>query len=219
MGKSDWSGARGTVGILDAIAQPRRITHALLLVGGATAGWVAFARLPIGLMAWASGLAGPFCLLCATAVWSLRDKADAALAADQLVARDYRLQRNAAHRLRSRFLSRSVWLALCAIAAAGPALASQLAHAVWQWMTVAAGAATGEAAYGFLLAHAWNEQLRLARDADEARARATKEHTALVHALEAAASRRVDEPSNDDEPFAGWRGTAGTLTPRDDMPR
>jgi hypothetical protein len=212
-------GKSGKSGILGAIAQPRRVTHALLLVGGATIGWIAFERLPIGLLAWASGLAGPFCLICATAVWGLRDKADAALAADQLGAHALRLHREAAQRLRACFLSHAVWLALCAIAAAGPALASQLAHAVWQWMTVAAGAATGEAAYGFLLAHAWNEQLRLARDADAARARATKEHTALVHALEAAALRRVDKPSNDDEPFAGWRGTAGTLTPRDDMPR
>jgi hypothetical protein len=199
--------------VIATLARPRRVTHAVLLLIGTAAGWIAWERLSIGLLAWASGIAGPFCLLCATAVWSLRDKADTALAADHLGAHDYRLHRDAAQRLRARFLSRAVWLSVCALAAAGPALASQLSHAVWQWMALASGIATGEAAYGFLLAHAWNEQLRLAREADVARSRAVQEHAALVDALEAAALEHAASGSIPAEPFAGWRGTPGTLKP------
>ncbi|MDB5820415.1 MAG: hypothetical protein JWQ11_4055 [Rhizobacter sp.] len=196
------------------LARPRRATHALLLLGGTAIGFLAFDRLTIGLMAWASGLAGPYCLLCATAVWSLRDKADSALAADHLDVQAYRQRREAARRLRARFLSRAAGLALCALAAASPAFASQLAHAVWQWMMVAAGAAVGEAAYGFLLAHAWNEQLRLAKEADVERHRTTQEHDALVKALEAAALRTAASGPDVPQPLSGWTGAAGVLESR-----
>jgi len=74
---------------------------------------------------------------------------------------------------------------LCALAAGGPAIAAQLAGAVWQWMILACSLGVSEAAYSFLLVNAWDEQLRVKRAADIEKAKRKKESDAEISRLSA----------------------------------
>lgn len=129
-------------------------------VGVAAAAWQ---WLDIKLLAYLSGLAAPFCMLCAGAVWSLRDKAEDRLVPDgddrAAIARAQRVVAS----LQQRFLPRAAWTAVAAVLAGGPATSQQLVGTVWQWSVLCAGLAVSEAAYSYLLASSWDQQLRAER--------------------------------------------------------
>lgn len=134
-----------------------RLTLAVLGVGLAELMWV---LLPAKLLAYASGVAAPYCLLIAGAVWSMRDKADSAFDGEMLTSEAYKRARNAASSIRRRSMARATYTAVAALMAGSAAISAQVAGPIWHWMVIGAGLAVAEASYSYLLAYHWEEQLR-----------------------------------------------------------
>ncbi|MCR5865212.1 hypothetical protein [Aquincola sp. J276] len=139
----------------------------------------------------------------------MRDKTDGILEADYLDAKQYAQRSAAASRLRRRFLWRAAVLVLGALVCISPAVTYQMlpTKVVWEWMVIAGGVAVGEAAYTFLLANQWDEQLRATRQRDVMVAKAREEKLAAIAALSSVTVSR-------DDSFPGWgSATRGTLVP------
>lgn len=174
-------------GLVDTLAQPRYLTHVLLVGAGLAAGQLIYQWLDVRLIAYISALAGPLCMVSASAVWSMRDKADGALDGEHLDAQTYIRYRAMAARLRRRSMALAAWVTAAALLAWSPMAAVQTVGAVWQWMTLAGGAAVGEAAYGYLLAAAWERELRAHREREAYRRKSQAEREALLEKLAAGA--------------------------------
>lgn len=197
---------RGHRSLLEQLAIPRPITRIGLAFAGTGCAQLAWVFLTAPLIAYLSGVAASFCLLCAGAIWSMRDKADMVLEGDHLRAREFKMARQSAGVLRRRSTWRAALVAICALAAASPAVAQQLAGAMWHWMVLVGGIGVGEAAYGFLLANAWEDALRSHRDSMLQQAKENDERTALIARLEAGSHTSA-------ESSAGWKEPSGTLRP------
>lgn len=198
---------RGCRSFLEQLATPRPITRIGLAVAGFACAHLAWIFLPPQLIAYLSGVAASFCLLCAGAIWSMRDKADMVLEGDHLRAIEFKNARNSARLLRRRSTWRAALIAGCALAAASPAVAHQLAGAMWHWMTLVGGVGVGEAAYGFLLANAWEDELRNHRDGLLQRAKESDERKALIERL------KESLPVHSSALQAGWTEPVGVLKP------
>lgn len=77
-----------------------------------------------------------------------------------------------------------MWVALTGFLAAGPATYFQLNGTMYHWMALLAGAAAGEALYSYLLANAWDEQVRSERDRQVQLAKERAELEALMMRIE-----------------------------------
>ncbi len=139
---------------------PRPITRLVLAVLGVGLAQLMWVLLPAKLLAYASGVAAPYCLLIAGAVWSMRDKADSAFDGEMRTSEAYKRARNAASSMRRRSMVRATYTALAALLAGSPAISAQVAGPIWHWMVIGAGLAIAEATYSYLLAYQWEEQLR-----------------------------------------------------------
>lgn len=179
-------GRSGGGGLIGAILVPRLTVRFALLSAGVVLGAAAYHFLGAKLLAYLGGISGPFCVLCAGAVWSMRSKADLALSGDGLNSEAFAAARKVARTVRMRSMRRAAWVALCALVAVSPAIANELAGAVWQWMVILGGAAVGEAAYSFIVASHWEEQLIAARDSQVLQSRRKAERQVLLDRLEGA---------------------------------
>jgi hypothetical protein len=139
---------------------PRPITRLALAVVGVGLAQLLWVFLPAKLLAYASGVAAPYCLLIAGAVWSMRDKADSAFDGEMLTSAAYKQARNAASAMRRRSMARATYTAVAALMAGSAAISAQVAGPIWHWMVIGAGLAVAEASYSYLLAYQWEEQLR-----------------------------------------------------------
>lgn len=175
---------RGHRSLLERLVVPRPITRMGLVIGAGLVGQLAWVFLPLPLMAYVSGISASFCLLSAGAIWAMRDKADMAQDGDHLSAKQFQAARTISKQLRHRATWRAALVATCALAAASPAISQQFAEAIWQWMMIGAGVGVGEAAYGFMLANEWEEQLRAKRDDDQLTAKKLEERATLIERLE-----------------------------------
>jgi len=196
---------RGHRSLLERLVVPRPITRMGLVIGAGLIGQLAWVFLPLPLMAYVSGVAASFCLLSAGAIWAMRDKADMAQDGDHLTAKQFKDARAVSTHLRHRATWRAALVAICALAAASPAISQQFADAIWQWMMIGAGVGVGEAAYGFMLANEWEEQLRTKRDDDQLKAKQLDERTSLIERLES--SKR-----NSAAGLSPWSQTTEVLT-------
>lgn len=174
---------RGRRSIIEMLTVPRPITRLLLLVMLGIAGEVAWKILTVPLLAYVSGVMASFCLLCAGAVWAMRDKADVLRDGDHLTAREFKQSSLAAKRLRQRSTWRAAYVAFSALLAVSPAVSQQFSSAVWEWMMIAAGIGVAEAAYSFLLVNAWEEQLMAVRDESLLKAKQADAQNALINRL------------------------------------
>jgi len=163
---------------------PRPATRIALIVGFGALGQFAWGVLTLPLMAYVAGVAASFCLLCAGAIWAMRDKADMVSSGEHLSAQAFKQARRVSKSLRHRSTWRASWVAACALIAASPAISQQFAGAIWQWMIIGTGLGIGEAVYGFLLANAWEEQLRDRRDEAQLKVKELAERMQLISRLE-----------------------------------
>jgi hypothetical protein len=200
-GKAEVWGHRS---FLAQIAVPRPITRFGLIVVAGLLGQAAWSYLTLPLLAYVSGVAASFCILSAGAIWGMRDKADMAQDGDHLNAQEFKRARDLSREVRLRSTWRAAFVAICALAAASPAISQQFTEAVWQWMMIAAGVGVGEAAYGFMLANEWEEQLRAKRDNELLRAKELAERLSLIDRLESA---KRESPVND----AGWTEASNSM--------
>jgi hypothetical protein len=144
--------------------RPTRLVRLALLALGALVGAALWKWATFDLVTYLSGAVAPFCMLCAGAVWALRDKAEDRLvptSGDSAeVARAFRV----VNELRRQFAPLAVRTAVLALVAAGPAMSAQLAKVIWEWSVYAAVIAAAEASFAYLLASAWDERLRAERE-------------------------------------------------------
>ena len=150
--------------MIDLLLIPRPITRILLLSIGIAAGQLLWLFLPVKLIAYVSGLAAPFCLLAASAVWGMREKVDVAFDGDHLSAADFRKARAASNSVRRKAMFRAAWVVCAALLAGSPLVSSQIAGAIWHWMVIAGGVGVAEACYSYLVANHLEEQIRSLRD-------------------------------------------------------
>jgi hypothetical protein len=154
------------------ILRPRLILRVTLWLLGFGLGFVAWHFLNIKLLAYAFGLAGPFSMLCAAAVWGMRDKADATLSGEQQSLDVFLRTRRAASVIRKRSTLRAAGLGFCALLAISPSVSHQLIGVIYEWTVFIGAIALGESVYGYFLAEYWEQELRAYRDrqiADEKR--------------------------------------------------
>ena len=195
---------RGSWGLIDQLLVPRPITHVVLVGGGLACAAVAWHFLDVKLLAYLGGVLAPFCLLCAGAVWGMRDKLDEALTGENMDAETFRRSVAKATRERQRFMKRSALVAVASLLAGSPAVAHQTAGAVWHWMVLGAGAAVGEATYSYLLANQWGEEIRAFRAKRLLASKVNDERGRLEERLRAAPTIRV--PDDDWQVGAPWPG-------------
>jgi hypothetical protein len=154
------SEVRGHWRLIDQLVVPRPVTHLFLVVSGFALAQLAWVRLSSDLLTYFAGVLGPFCLLCAGAVWGMRDKLDAVIDEESMDASTYRRAVDTAQIGRQRFMWKAVRVTVCALMAASPAISKQLTGDIWHWMVLMAGLGVGDAAFAYLLANSWEEQIR-----------------------------------------------------------
>lgn len=112
------------------------------------------------ILSWVAGMAAPFCMMCATAVWAMRDRIDDAFDVDHMSAQQYKkaVSLCAQHRARSTFWAGVT--AMMALLSSAPAVSNQLIGPIWHWMLLALGGAVGTAVYAYQLASFWDHQIR-----------------------------------------------------------
>lgn len=186
---------RGRGSVLTFLSTPRPILRIMLVIILAVAGEIVWRLLPVPLMAYLSGVSASFCLLCAGAIWGMRDKADMLKDAEHLTVAELKGACAVSKDVRRRSTWRSAYAAFAALVAAGPAISQQFSSAVWEWMMIAGGVAIAEAAYSFLLANAWEEQLREKHDAMKVRVRELTARQALLDRLGVPAAQAAAVPS------------------------
>lgn len=199
---------RGHRRLSDQLLVPRPVTQVILLVMGLAMGELAWRFLSAELLAYVGGTLAPFCLLCAGSVWSMRDKLDAAFDGEHMDAETFARATAHASKERQRFMWRAARVAMCALIAAGPAIAHQLANGVWHWMSLAAGAAVADASFSYLLANRWEEEVRAFKAKRIVKAKHAEERALLEARLSQSSSRA---------PGAGgaWKhGDGGAWSPR-----
>lgn len=182
---------RGHRPLLELLLLPRPITRFALWGLGALAGGAAWLWMPPKLIAYFSGVLGPFCLLCAGAVWSMRDKLDAVIDGEHMDVESYRRTVQSSIAERRRFMTRAAWTAACAMLAVSAAISWQVVGALWQWMPIAGAIAVGESAYSYMLANSWEEALRAFRVRKILDAKREDERERLIQQISASAAPRT----------------------------
>lgn len=175
---------RGSRSVLTFISTPRPILRIVLVTILAITGEIVWRLLPVPLLAYLGGVSASFCLLCAGAIWGMRDKADMLKDAEHLTVAELKGACAVSRDVRRRSTWRAAYAAFASLIAAGPAISQQFSSAVWEWMMIGGGIAVAEAAYSFLLANAWEEQLREKHDAMKVRVRELAARQALLDRLD-----------------------------------
>ncbi len=71
------------------LAVPRVVTLPILVLAGLGGGQLLWLYIDsVKVLAWASGMATPFCMMCATVVWAMRDRLDEAFDTEQMTSQD-----------------------------------------------------------------------------------------------------------------------------------
>lgn len=143
------------------LAIPRPITLPVLWALGAVVGWALWRYVDsVRILAWLSGLASPFCTMCATVIWAMRDKLEDAVNTEDMSAETYEkfAGMNEAHRNRSTFMASFV--ALMSLVAATPAISNQLIGPIWEASVIAACMAVTTSIFGYQMANYWDLQIR-----------------------------------------------------------
>lgn len=190
-------------GFVDALLTPRRVTHFILIALGVAMSELAWVYLTLDLSVYVSGIAAPFCMLCATAIWSMRDKVESAMDPEYMDAGEFRETRATHRKIRARSMKHAAITVVCALAAAGPAISHQLLGYIYHWMLLMAGAGTAQAAFGYLLANSWETQLMEYRERLVQRAKDREAKSSLENAI------RRSEPTPGG--FPGWTDVADEL--------
>ena len=175
--------------MLEDLLIPRKLTRALMLGGCTAICALAWQFLDAKLLGYLSGVAGPFCLLCATAVWNFREKIETILGGEQVSSKEFMRQRAAAKSVRLRAVRRAGWVGCCALMAASPAISLQVSSHILYWMVLIAGVGISESAYNYLVAESWDEELRAMKDAKLFALKVEAERLSLLSKVEYVSAR------------------------------
>lgn len=191
---------------LERLLAPSAWTFVALVLLGIGLGQLAWQFFDLKLLAYTSGITGPFCLMCTGAVWGMRDKADKALGGEGKPAAEFARFRQMAIQWRRRSMGLAACTALCALAALSSSVSLQLANGIWHWMPLAGGGAAALSFYSYLVAYDWEEQLIAFRDRQQYLQR-------LAAETEASLKRIRDSKPVDGSPPVGWVTDDEPLSP------
>ncbi len=170
------------------LAVPRVATLPVLLLIGLGIGELAWRFVDsVKILAWASGMAAPFCMICATSVWAMRDRLDDVIDTESMSSREYARfdQMVISHRARSTRWSGVA--ALMALLAASPAISNQLAGPIWHWMVLGSGAGVMCSIYTYQIAGHWETQIRAYRTKQKLVSMQRREKQSLLDEIAAGA--------------------------------
>ncbi len=176
--------ARRASQLINWLAVPSPVTLPVLLGVGVGLGHLLWLYVDsVKILAWISGVATPFCMMCTAAVWAMRDQIDGTLDVDGMTAREYQqlLDLNATQRFRSMLLA--ALTAMMALVASFPAISNQLVGPIWQWTVLAGGGAVSFSVYAYLIANYWEQQIRAYRSKRLLESKRAKEQQELADRL------------------------------------
>lgn len=165
------------------LAVPRVVTLPVLLLLCVGVSWLAWSRTSptdVKVFAWASSMLTPFCMICATAVWGMRDKLDDQVDIDVMTSQAYARFVALAAKHRSRATVTAGITACSALVASGPAVSNQLAGPIWEWTFYLSAAAVAWSIYAYLLANYWEKQIRAYRSQQKLEAKKRQEKDSLI---------------------------------------
>lgn len=186
MAATEGFGARAVSRLIGWLAVPRVVTFPILIALG-----LGFAQLAwqfidsVKILAWVSGMASPFCMICATAVWAMRDRIDDVVDTELMSAIEYQQFERLVSAHRTRSTTWAATTAMMALLASAPAVSSQLAGPIWHWMVLACGAAVGSAVYSYLLASYWETQIRAYKNRQKLADKQRRERELLMEEMRA----------------------------------
>jgi len=166
------------------LAVPREITLPILVLMGLGAGQLLWHFVDnVKVLSWVSGMSAPFCTMCATVVWAMRDRLDDAFDTDQMTAQEYQLLVDLVLQHRSRSTYWAAITGLMALVSSVPAVSNQLIGPVWQWMVIGTGVSVSGAIYAYLLANFWEQQIRAQRTKKKLESKRANEKNELLLGL------------------------------------
>lgn len=177
--------------VVSWLAVPRAVTLPVLMAVGIGGGQVLWHYVDsVKILAWASGMATPFCMMCATVVWAMRDRLDEAFDVDRMTSQEYQRMVDLvqSHRLRS-----THWAAvtgLMALLSSVPAVSNQLIGPIWHWMVLGTGGAVSISVYAYLLANYWDHQVRAFKNKQRLDEKKRAERMALMEALQSSPTQQ-----------------------------
>lgn len=193
MAATEGFGSRTISRMIGWLGIPRVVTLPIFLAlstGGAQLAWHFIDSVKV--LAWVSGMASPFCMLCATVVWAMRERIDDSVDTELMSSLEYqRFEKlTSAHRWRS-----TAWAggtAVLALVASMPAVSNQLIGPIWHWMVLASWAAVGGATYAYVLANHWDVQIRAYKSRQKLAQKQRDERDRLMQAMLAGAGTQHD---------------------------
>ncbi|MFC4788623.1 MULTISPECIES: hypothetical protein [Giesbergeria] len=183
--------------LIDWLAVPRKITLPTLIAIGLTIGQLLWIYIDSSkIFSWLSGLSSPFCMMCATVVWAMREKLDDTIDQDSMSASEYKsfVKLNNEHRNRS--TQWAIFTGAMALISSFPAIADQLIGSVWHWMVLASCTAVASTIYPYLLAAYWERQAKnyVSQKKLEAKIKTEKRTLELL----------IGKSKNSNQPNKGW---------------
>jgi len=183
---------RGISGVVSALLIPRKVTLPALAGMGAVVGQLLWVYIDsVKILAWIAGMATPFCMMCTTAVWTMRDRMDEAVDVDQMSAKEFRAFSAMSSEQRARSTTWAAVAGLATLLASTPAISKELADSVWQWMVIGCGISVGTAVYSYLLADFWEKQIRASRHKQKLDAKLRQEINALQREISGGSTRDI----------------------------
>lgn len=196
---------RSVDGLVAALLVPRVATWPVLLALGALAGQLLWLYCDsVKILAWVAGMAAPFCMMCATAVWTMRDRMDDTLDLDQMSAQEFRAFTEFSNKQRAMSTRWAGVAAMAALFASAPAVSKELADAVWHWMVIGCGMSVGSAVYSYLLSDYWDKQIRAYRNKQKLEVKRREELKSLQSEIAGEKTKDIGR---------GWTEGPGLITP------
>ncbi|WP_143015926.1 hypothetical protein [Paracidovorax cattleyae] len=176
---------RATSRLIAWLAVPRVVTLPTLLCIGVGGGQLAWSLIDsVKILAWLSGMMTPFCMICATAVWAMRDRLDEAVETEQMSAQAYQAFEALVTKHRSKSTMWAAWCAVMALLGSMPAVSNQLIGPVWHWMVLCSAGAAAGALYAYMLSNHWDFQIRAFRSHQKLEAKRRQAKDELLSKLQ-----------------------------------
>lgn len=150
--------------MFEKLLKPRPITQWVLVALGFSLGYFVFLIAPEKIQAWISGLVAPFCVMCATVIWAMREKIDDVINLEELEPEKFDSYINLINSHRIRSLKYTISTLFLSLGAAMPTIAVQVGFSTNIWMCAFAGASVGASIYNVLIANSWDEKFRAERN-------------------------------------------------------
>jgi hypothetical protein len=186
MAATEGFGRRSVGRLIGWLAVPRVITFPMLILIGVGVGELLWRGIEsVNILAWVSGMASPFCMLCATAVWAMRDRLDDVIETESMTSDEYLRFEGLVSLHRSRSTTQAGLSAMMALLASAPAVSNQLVGPIWHWMVLGCGVAVGCSIHSYLMANHWEKQIRAYKSQQRLADKRRREKERLIEEIRA----------------------------------